>query len=55
MAKGRKEVLLSLFSFFSKEKDQLTLAGMQILLQTETHMHARAHKEQKERTAVWLN
>jgi len=47
MAEGTKEVLLSPFSFSSKEKGQLTLAGMQILLETETHMHACTHKEHK--------
>ena len=34
--------------------ERLTLAGMQILLQIETHLHACAHREHKQRTAVWL-
>jgi hypothetical protein len=55
MAEGRKEGLLSQLSFSNQAKDQLTLAGMQIVLRTETHMHAHTHKKHKHRIVIWLN
>jgi hypothetical protein len=55
MAEGRNEKLLSPISFSCKEKDQLTLAEMQILMHTETNMHVHINKEHKQRISVWLN
>ena len=40
--KEEKKGFLSPLSISSEEKDQLTMAGMQIFLQMETHMHLNA-------------